>query len=259
MVRPRESNATWADVVKDLIDTFLLLRDIFAYALLGGLFLGLGVASGRLRLNHLSELFAPYHPPSWALAILLIATCYILGVMLVAIAYLRVDFWTMFHWSDPDWLADYPTEANPRDLYLRHYSPDLFREMDRRERLAVLASSCVVALLLAWLVFFIFHPTLGDVIIWAAILVFLDTVTTMSHLTRVRKAIHAAGALIEEREKAAAEAEKTIQPSGDELRFVIDAIFRAAELASPKEPQAQSQPPVPSPAEAPSSQVTPDV
>lgn len=240
MAADSDARSTWADIAKSLIDTFLILRDVFAYALPGGLFLGIDIISGRLSLSRLDAYLSPYHPPTWALAVLLIGACYIIGHVLIAIAYLRVDFWKLFHLNDPEWLADYPTEVNARDLYLRHYFPEIFRELDRRETLAMLLYACVAALVLGWLVFFIFHPSFADVIIWTAILVFLDTLTTMSHLSRVRKAVHAAGLAIEERERIEKENERAIQPTGEQLRFVIDAIFRAAELASPKPPQPQT-------------------
>jgi hypothetical protein len=211
------------------------LRDIFWYALPGGLFLGIGVVSGRLSLARVGELFAPYHPAGWLLAVLLIAACYLAGHLLAAIAYLRADFWKLFHLNDPDWLAEYPTEVNARDLYLRHYFPDLFGEMERRERVAVLLWSSVAALALGWLVFFTFHPAFADVLIWTALLVLLDVVTMMAHLSRVRKAVHAAGIAVEENEKMVRDAEKTLHATGDELRFIIDAIFRAVELTSPKQ------------------------
>jgi hypothetical protein len=241
MAAQNQRSATWPSVVNLLLDTFLLLRDIFGYALPGGLFLAVGIISGRLSLSRLDALLAPYHPPTWALAILLITGCYLVGHVLAGIAYLRNDFWKLFHLNDTEWMADYPTEVNGRDLYLRHYYPGLFREWDRRETLAMLTYCTVAALLLGWIVFFLFHPSFGDVLIWTAVLVFLDAVTAMSHLTRVRKAIHTAGVAIEEREKATQENQHAIQPKGDELRFVIDAIIRAAELASPKQPAAETQ------------------
>jgi len=213
------------------------LRDIFWHALPGGLFLGIGIVSGKLNLERVSEMFGPYHPPKWAATLFLAGGCYLAGHVLAAIAFLRADLWTLFHLNDPDWLAEYPREVNARDLYLRHYFPEIFGEVDRRQRVATLLWSSAAALLIGWLVFYIFHPGFADVVIWTAILVFLDAVTVTSYLSRARKAIHAAGLAIEEHEKAVRESENAIHATGDELRFIIDAIFRAVELAKPRESQ----------------------
>jgi hypothetical protein len=231
-----EPTSGWTGVAEFFLDACLLVRNIFIYALPGGVFFAIGLVSHRLNLAQINAYFAPYHPPTWALGLLLIAACYLAGHLLFAIVSLRVEFWKLVHWSDPDWLAEYPTEVTARDLVLRHYFPDLFREMDRRETGARLTLASVAALLIGWLIFVMFRPAFGGVIIWTAGIVFLATLTTMSQLGRVRKAIHAAGEEIEEREKAAREAEAVIQPTGDELRFVIDSIFRAAELTAQKQP-----------------------
>ena len=214
------------------LDACLLIRDIFLYAIPGGLLFAIGLASHRLNLDQVNGLLAPYHPPTWALALLLTAACYLAGRLLFVIVSLRVEFWKLVHWADADWLADYPNEITSRDLVLRHYFPGLFRDLERRETATRFAFSCFAALLIGWLIFVEFQPRFADVIIGTAILIFLATLTWISHLGRIRKAIHAAGKEIEDREKAAREVETVIQPTGDELRFVIDSIFKAAELTS---------------------------
>jgi hypothetical protein len=231
-----ESASGTTGAAEIFLEAGLLVRNIFIYAVPGGLFFAIGIVFHRLSLAQINAYFAPYHPPTWALGLLLIAACYLAGHLLSAIMSLRVEFWKLVHWNDPDWLSDYPTEVTARDLFLRHYFPDLFREMDRRESWARLTFASVGALLIGWLIFVVFHPAFGDVIIWTAGLVLLATLTTMSQLGRVRKAMRAAGQEIEERDKAAREAEAVIQPTGDELRFVIDSIFKAAELTAHKQP-----------------------
>jgi len=224
--------SAWNGAAELFLDGCLLVRDIFVYALPGGLFFAIGLASHRLDLAQINVFLAPYHPPTWALGLLLVATCYLAGCLLSAIIGLRVEFWKLVHWSDPEWLAEYPNEITARDLVIRHYFPELSREMDRRESRARLLFSSIAALLLGWLVFFVLHPTFADMVIWTAGLVFLATVTAMSYLGRVRKAMHAASKEIEDIDKAARDSEAVIQPRGEELRFVIDSIFKAAKLSS---------------------------
>jgi len=232
-----DSSASWADVVKELLDSFLLIRDIFGYALPGGLFLAIGIASGRLKLSQLAALTAPFHPPTWVWVGVAISASYLVGHILAAVAYLRIDIWKLFHWRDPDWYPNHPTELNPRDLYLRHYYPDLFHDQYRRETLSVLSFASVAALILGWLVFCEFQVALSDILISSGVLVFIDTLSTMSHLRRVREATHKAGELIEAQEKALADAQRPIQPSSEDLRYMIDAILKAAEIAAKKPPE----------------------
>jgi hypothetical protein len=227
-----QSPSAWNGAAELFLGACLLIRDIFVDALPGGLFFAIGLASRRLNLAQINVFLAPYHPPTWALGLLLIAACYLAGRLLSAIMGLRVEFWKFVHWSDPDWLAEYPTEVTSRDLVIRHYFPDLSREMDRRESRARLLFSSIAALLLGWLVFFVLHPAFADIIIWTAGLVFLATLTAMSYLGRVRKAVHQAGREIQEIDNAAREASAVIQPTGEELRFIIDSIFKAAKLSS---------------------------
>lgn len=237
------SPSTWTGAAALFLDACLLIRSIFLYAIPGGLFFAIGLVSHRITLAQANALFAPYHPPTWALGLLLIAACYLAGQLLFAIVSLRTEFWQLVHWRDAEWLAKYPTQVTARDLVVRHYFPDLFREMDRREASSRFVFSCIAALLIGWLIFLEFQPPFADVVIGAAVLIFIATLTWVTQLGRIRAAIHAAGSEIEAREKAAHETQAIIQPTPDELRFVIDSIFKAAELTSQKrrsfEPEGQ--------------------
>ncbi|HTU36089.1 MAG TPA: hypothetical protein VMF66_19980 [Candidatus Acidoferrum sp.] len=228
------TSSAWISAAALFLDACLLIRDIFLYAIPGGLFFAIGLVSRRITLAQVNALFAPYHPPTWALGLLLIAACYLAGYLLFAIVSLRTEFWQLVHWRNSEWLAKYPAQVTARDLVVRHYFPDLFRDMDRREASLRFVFSSIAALLIGWLIFVEFQPPFADVVIGAAILVFLATLTWMTQVGRTRASIHAAGSEIEAREKSAQEAEAIIQPTPDELRFVIDSIFRAAELTSQK-------------------------
>ena len=218
------------------LEACLLIRGIFLYAIPGGLFFAIGLISGRLSLTRINTFLAPYHPPTWALALLATATCYLAGHLLYAVVSLRAELWQLIHWGDSDWLARYPTQVTPRDLVVRHYFPDLYRQMDSREASRAFLFSSIAALVIGWLIFLQFRPPFADVIIGTAVLIFVATLTWMTGLGRMRTALHEASKEIERREETARQRETVIQPTGDELRFVIDSIFRAAELTSPKQP-----------------------
>jgi hypothetical protein len=188
-----DSGSTWADVVKSLMDTFQLLRDIFGYALPGLVFAGIGVASGRIELQRVHDLFKPYDPPMWVLAGLGIAACYVTGHLLACIAYFHIDMWKLHKRNDAEYLRNHPTEVNAEDLYWRHFYPELFHDMDRRETMALLMYSTTAAMVIGWIVFCWLTPTLCQTIIGISVVVFIDGLTTMSHLRRTRAAIHEAG------------------------------------------------------------------
>ncbi|HEX5424424.1 MAG TPA: hypothetical protein VFW94_12825 [Candidatus Acidoferrales bacterium] len=237
------TSSAWTGAAALFLDACLLIRNVFLYAIPGGLFFAIGLESHRITLAQVSGLLAPYHPPTWALGLLLVSACYVAGHLLSAIVSVRAEFWQLVHWRNAEWLGKYPTQVTGRDLVVRHYFPDLFRDMDRREASSRFVFSSIAGLLIGWLIFLEFQPRFADVVIGAAVLIFVATLTWISQLGRIRTAIHAAGSEIEAREKAAREAEAIIQPSPDELRFVIDSIFKAAELTSQKrrsiEPEGQ--------------------
>lgn len=228
------TSSAWTGAAALFLDACLLIRNIFLYAIPGGLFFAIGLESHRITLAQVNALLGPYHPPTWALGLFMVAACYLAGFLLCAIVSLRTEFWQLVHWRNDEWLAKYPAQVTARDLVVRHYFLDMFREMDRREASSRFVFSSIAALLIGWLIFLEFQPAFSDVIIGAAVLIFIATLTWMTQLGRMRAAIHAAGNEIEAREKAARESEAIIQPTPDELRFVIDSIFKAAELTSQK-------------------------
>ncbi len=195
-----ESNASWAGVVNELITSFNLLRDIFGYALPGAVFLGIGLISGNLNTwlpghQDPAQLLKDYPIPAWAAAIAVVALCYAVGHILATIAYLRIDLWKALlarlaprnKWAR-ETLENYPTEVNAEEAYWEGKSPQFFNAAERRETMALLSFSLAAALLLGWLVFCKLHASLSCTILGAGILVLMDTLTSMNHLKRVRKA-----------------------------------------------------------------------
>jgi hypothetical protein len=231
MAEKTNSSASWADVVNQLVTSFSVLRDIFGYALPGLVFLGIGILSHRITLQALHDLLTPYNPPWWALVALLVAAAYAIGHILASIAYMRIDAWkALLYWRKSPRLDEHPTEVSALDLYYKHFYPELFAEKNRRETMAVLTFSLMAALLLGWVVFCWLTPTLCEVLFWSGVALFVDTLTTMSHLRRVREAAQKAGADIKAAEAAAP---GTVSP---DLKAVLDAIQQAAGNLGKKPP-----------------------
>lgn len=211
MAAASDSSKSWSDVVHELISSFLLLRDIFGYALPGAVFLGIGVLSGRLRLKDLHELLSAYQPPTWVVIAASIAACYVVGHVLASIAYLRIDIYkVILKLLKSESLKDYPTEVNADDLYYRHYYADLFQDKERRETLSLFTFATMTGLLLGFVVFCWLELSFKAAIGLAGLFLFADSLTTMGHLKRVRTAIHEAGNRIMENDR------KTAPPAGQD-------------------------------------------
>jgi hypothetical protein len=225
-----DSGATWADVVKSLMDTFQLLRDIFGYALPGLVFAGIGVASGRIQLQHVQNLFLPYHPPDWALVGLGVAACYVIGHLLASIAYLPIDAhkWYKFKRKDQAWLDAHPTEVCSTDLKWRHFYPELFHDMDRRETMGLLMYSTLAAMVLGYVIFYWLVLSLPCTILLLSVFVFVDGLTLMQHLGRVRKAVQQAGTDIQKYEEDHAGGGDAKKVVAGALQAAIDEVNKPA-------------------------------
>ena len=228
MASSGDTGATWADVVKSLMDTFQLLRDIFGYALPGLVFAGIGVASKRISLQYVHDLISPLGLPAWALVVMAISACYIIGHLLAAIAYLPIDIHKFIRRHDQPWLDKHPTEVCSEDLKWRHIYPEMFHDMDRRETMGLLMYSTLTAMALGWVVFYWLALPLRSVILLLSIFVFIDGLTLMQHLARVRVAIHKAGPEIDSYEKAheaSGDAKKVV---GEAFQAGLDAVKKPA-------------------------------
>jgi hypothetical protein len=224
MANSGDSGATWADIVKSLMDTFQLLRDIFGYALPGLVFAGIGVASGRIQLQHIENLFLPYHPPNWALVGLGVAACYVMGHLLASIAYLPIDIHKWIRRNNQDWLDAHPTEVCATDLKWRHFYPELFHDMDRRETMGLLMYSTLTAMLAGYIVFYWLVLSLPATLLVISGFVFVDGLTLMQHLSRVRKAVQKAGKEIQKYEEDHAAKGDVKKMLGDSLQAAVDVV-----------------------------------
>ncbi|MGB0064167.1 MAG: hypothetical protein WBP85_06955, partial [Terracidiphilus sp.] len=67
-----DSNAnSWPGFLSELTKSFLILRDIFGYALPGAVFFAIGLLSGNIKLQQLQSLLQPYQNQiPWWLALI---------------------------------------------------------------------------------------------------------------------------------------------------------------------------------------------
>jgi len=238
MAESVDSVGSWPGFIAQVNNTFNLLRDVFGYAMPGGVFIATGLLSKRFSLYDIAHFLSPYHPPTWAFVILVVGACYIIGDILAATAYLPISVakWTIWEggrlrrgvlkpwargWKDrwikkdlkwvdrklvcwlKPWLEENPTEVSAALLKARSRHEKLLATLDRRETLSILAGSTSVALLGGWFVFFYRRWGPSTILFGAGALVLLQFFTGMSHLRRVAAAILKADADLtnEERQK----------------------------------------------------------
>jgi hypothetical protein len=214
---------TWPGLLAQLNKTFLLIRDVFGYALPGGVFIAIGLISKRFSLFDLQNLLRPYKPPPWAFFILLVAACYVVGGLMASTAYIPIHIFKLGQWyrrrkyllyplaakdrpahfdnwlkdnaAKVDLLKDNPTEVTGDLLEIRSRHAEFFVELERRETLMLLGGSTAVALLGGCLVFYWTKRPPSTLFAIGGVIVLIEFCTGISHLRRVRSAIREADRL----------------------------------------------------------------
>jgi hypothetical protein len=202
---------SWPGLLGELNKNFLLLRDVFGYAMPGSVFFAVGLTSGYLSVCRAQCLLWPYQPPAWVAFILGVVACYIVGTILAGTAYLPIGVAKYIVWmldrhflrptaaapeppegSWRDWLLNNPTEVQTKMLEagLRH--PHLLDTVVRRETGVLLAGSTSVALLGGYVVFYCWRPAASCIFALAGWILVFQFLTGLSHVRRVAKATAAA-------------------------------------------------------------------
>jgi hypothetical protein len=178
----------WAGFLTYLNKTFDLVRDVLGYALPGGVFLGLGVWSGRLSFDRVHQILCPYEPPPWAIVLLGIGACYAVGHILIAIAYFPYDLIKLAFYKC---IANFPTEVTQEMLIARRRHPEFLSVLNRRETLTVTIAGLSAALFLGSLRFYgcLKQIPISTLLIWTAVILLVNFITGQLHLYRVRAAI----------------------------------------------------------------------
>ncbi len=125
-----------------LISNFLLLRDLFGYAIPGAVLLALADYFKRPDLSNVPLI----HDSVWLKFVVVVTASYVVGHVLAAIGYLPYDIATGKKFFKSHKELDYKVADA---LYYRHLYPSMFIEADRRETLTILRVCLSVALILA--------------------------------------------------------------------------------------------------------------
>jgi hypothetical protein len=224
---------SWPGFFAELVKSFLLLRDVFGYALPGGVFLSIGLIYGRISLRQLDALLNPYKPPAWVGLILVLAACYVSGQIMAAIAYIFFDLWKLLvakGWKkEPaNWLTDHPTEVTGDLLELQKRYPEFFVDLSRRETITLFEGATLVALLAGTIVFRYTNFHASTIFFVGGLLLLVEFSTAIPHLRRVRTAVRDAAKLAEQN----AAAQKATPASGHAKQALIDLVKACTDAIS---------------------------
>lgn len=93
MAESSDSGSSWPGLLSELTKGFLILRDVFGYALPGAVFLGMGLICRRFSLADIRYyVLNGYHPPGWLSAIVALGACYVIGHVMAVLAYLPYNW-----------------------------------------------------------------------------------------------------------------------------------------------------------------------
>jgi hypothetical protein len=218
----------WPALVAEVQKTFNLLRDVFGYAMPGGVFVGIGLLSHRLTMAQFRDLLLPYTLSPWAAAIVVLAVCYVTGQILAAIAYtpsgIRKYIQAKRRPNEP---VKHPTEVAADLLEIRRLYPGFFNSLDRRETITIFVGATTVALLAGAVIFCMGCFTLSQILVAAGLILLVDFWTAVPHLGRVETAIRGAYDLAKADDKAAVPAAQPNdfkQPALDLIKAATSAL-----------------------------------
>ena len=158
----------WPGFLSELTKSFLILRDVFGYALPGAVFLGIGLVGRQPHLRAIVAAVAKdYSLPEWVWAAIALGACYTVGHVMAQVAYLP------FNWKK--WREKQSAKAkakttktkggaqveetaehwglDPVLITLRDSHPAMLTELERQSTMSQLRGGAGAAMLLGYLVF----------------------------------------------------------------------------------------------------------
>lgn len=210
MADSASSSSSWPGFLSELSKGFLILRDVFGYALPGAVFLGVGLVCGRFSLRDVRYyLVDPYHPPAWLGAIVGLGACYVIGHVMAAVAYFPSNF-------------KKNTEVSKEQILARAQHPELLIELDRQSTMTMMRGSTGAALLLGSICFWWLPktPPLGWLLSLAGVLLLVVFYwSAMPHIGRLAKSTKEAA-------EAANSAPAAVPLATDQLKRILEDAIR---------------------------------
>lgn len=245
---------SWPGFLSELTKSFLILRDVFGYALPGGVFLSIGVLCKRFSLSDIKYLLDPYQLPAWLAVLVGLAGCYAVGHVMAGIAYLFFNQWKVpfvNYWKIPFvnrwwsrfskwWKSLFITTDDsgkaehaqvPKELIdIRGRHPELLTELERQSTMTHLRGATGVAMLLGYLLFYRFSTPSAGLMLGLAGVFLLVTFwfSAIPHIDDLQHRTIDAAKLTDE----AVKANKTIDPAN--LKQALEDFIAAAKEALKK-------------------------
>lgn len=233
-----KNSGSWPGFLSELTKNFLILRDIFGYALPGAVFLAIGLFCRRFSLRDVQYFFEPYKIPAWLGLILGLVACYTAGHVMAQLAYLPDNWktWRRIRKAKADAKdknkAEAANKAGPANkaepaektdckcldpvlIEIRESHPALLTEYDRQSTISQFRGGVAAAMLLGFVVFYLIPVPLPiGVLVGIAgayqLLVFWLTGTP--HIEELQCDTIAAGKIALDADKARTPAHSKTQP-----------------------------------------------
>jgi hypothetical protein len=228
---------SWPGFLSELTKSFLILRDIFGYAIPGAVFLSIGVLCRRFSLSDVQYFLRPYQDriPAWLIAILALGACYTVGHLMAQIAYLLKNGWGL-PWGrktyglmkaeEPD-----PAKDGPDLFNVREDHPALLVELDRQTVMTQLRGATGASMLMGYLIFYLLRTTPPVGVLAGIAGAFLLLVFLFSALPHMEELVHRT----RQAGKVAMEADQKQPALGSaQLKQLLEALLAAAQEALTK-------------------------
>ena len=165
------NSGSWPGFLSELTKNFLILRDIFGYALPGAVFLAIGLFCRRFSLHDVQYFFEPYKIPAWLGLILGLVACYTAGHVMAQLAYFPDNWkaWRKMRKAKTDTKGKHEatgaekTECKSLDpvlIEIRESHPALLTEYDRQSTISQFRGGVGAAMLLGFVVFYLIRVPL---------------------------------------------------------------------------------------------------
>ncbi len=228
-----KSGGGWAGFVTELTKNFLILRDVFGYALPGAVFFAIGMLRKSPAIVNVQPQLDAFHVPGWLQLLGALGACYIAGHVIGMIAYLPLNTWGFgpkWRWKPWSQEGGAQPSGTAKLIDIRARYPQVLTELERQSLMAQLRGTSGVAMVVGFLVFYWSQKTTtGWMIFFAGLFLWLlFWFSAIPHLAELTGDTISAGALTD----AAGSADK---PAGD-LKGLLKAIAEALQAASDKLP-----------------------
>ncbi len=158
--------------MSELTKNFLILRDVFGYALPGAVFLAIGLFCRRFSLHDVQYFFEPYKVPAWLGLTLGLVACYTAGHVMAQLAYFPDNWkaWRKIMKAKADAKGKHHNTTgaeqagckslDPVLIEIRESHPALLTEYDRQSTISQFRGGVAAAMLLGFVVFYLIRVPL---------------------------------------------------------------------------------------------------